>query len=441
MNLDPSDPWRVIKLEDWAEIRRLHRAEQVPIKEIARRLGIARNTVRAALAAEGPPRYLRAAKGSIVDVVEPQIRALLREYPTMPATVIAERIGWTRSITVLKDRVRAIRPEYRGVDPVDKLAHAPGDTMQCDLWFPEPRIPLGGGQAAMLPVLVMTLAYSRFISARMIPSRSGPDLLAGMWALIAGLGAVTKRLWWDRESAIGGSGTLSAAAAAFAGTLATTIVLAPPRDPEFKGMVERHNGYLETSFLPGRSFTGPADFNSQLADWLPRANQRLVRSLAPATGSGAGGRPVEHLATDLAAMTSLPPVAPTVGWRHRVRLGREYYIRLDTCDYSVDPSVIGRFVDVHADLERVRVSCAGRLVADHPRSWARRSVVTDPAHVTAAAGLRTAWKHEQAARAAVRRHGDGHQVALRALPDYDALFGVEFTAAPTAATAATGQAR
>jgi transposase len=374
-----------------------------------------------------------------MDAVEPQIRALLREYPTMPATVIAERIGWTRSITVLKDRVRAVRPEYRGVDPVDKLAHEPGDTMQCDLWFPEPRIPVGGGQAAMLPVLVMTLAYSRFISARMIPSRSGADLLAGMWALIQGLGAVTKRLWWDRESAIGGSGTLSAGAAAFAGTLATKIVLAPPRDPEFKGMVERHNGYLETSFLPGRSFTSPVDFNTQLADWLPRANQRLVRSLAPVTGTGAGGRPAEHLATDLAAMTGLPPVAPTVGWRHRVRLGREYYIRLDTCDYSVDPSVIGRFVDVHADLERVRVTCEGRLVADHCRSWARRGVVTDPAHVTTATNLRAAGKHQQAARAAVRRHGDGHHVALRALPDYDALFGVEFST-PTSPTL-TGQAR
>jgi transposase len=142
----------VIKLEDWAEIRRLHRAEAVPIKEIARRLGVARNTVRRALASDTAPRYVRAVKGSIVDGVEPQIRALLREYPTMPATVIAERIGWTHSITVLKDRVRAIRPEYRGVDPVDRLVHEPGATTQCDLWFPQPRIPVGGGQHALLPV-------------------------------------------------------------------------------------------------------------------------------------------------------------------------------------------------------------------------------------------------------------------------------------------------
>ena len=347
---------------------------------------------------------------------------------------------------MLKDRVREIRPEYRGVDPVDRLVHEPGQRAQCDLWFPDRLIPIGHAQAVMLPVLVMTLAYSRFITATMIPTRAGGDILAGMWRLISGLGAVTKQLWWDRESAIGGSGKVTGPAAAFAGTLGTSIVLARPRDPEFKGMVERHNGYLETSFLPGRVFTGPEDFNAQLADWLPVANTRVVRSL------GAGGaRPLDHLPIDLAAMTGLPPMRPGtaagVGLSRRVRLGREYYVRLDTCDYSVHPSVIGRFVDVHADLDQVTVTCEGSVVARHARCWARRATLTDPAHVEAAARLRAAWQNtqreaEQTARAAraarpdARRHPDGHRVQLRALPDYDALFGVEFQ--PTAPTATTG---
>jgi hypothetical protein len=54
-------------VEDWAEIRRLHRAEGVPIKEIVRRLGVARNTVRAALRSDGPPKYERASRGSVAD--------------------------------------------------------------------------------------------------------------------------------------------------------------------------------------------------------------------------------------------------------------------------------------------------------------------------------------------------------------------------------------
>src|SRR5215211_7082985 len=88
--------WRVIDVEDWAEIRRLHRAEGLGIKAIARRLGVARNTVRDALRSGELPRYERAPKGSAVDAFEPQVLELLREFPAMPATVIAERIGWTR---------------------------------------------------------------------------------------------------------------------------------------------------------------------------------------------------------------------------------------------------------------------------------------------------------------------------------------------------------
>ncbi len=81
-------------MEDWAEIRRLHRAEGVPIKEIARRLGVARNTVRAALRSEGPPKYERVSRGSVADAYEPQVRALLVQWPRMPGPVIAQKIGW-----------------------------------------------------------------------------------------------------------------------------------------------------------------------------------------------------------------------------------------------------------------------------------------------------------------------------------------------------------
>ncbi|WP_239785010.1 helix-turn-helix domain-containing protein, partial [Saccharopolyspora erythraea] len=102
----------MISVEDWAEIRRLHRCEGMPIRAIVRKLGVGRNTVRRALASEGPPRYQRPSKGSVVDAVEPQIRALLAEWPTMPVPVIAERIGWLRGLTVLKARVRELRPLF-----------------------------------------------------------------------------------------------------------------------------------------------------------------------------------------------------------------------------------------------------------------------------------------------------------------------------------------
>ena len=126
----------MLSVEDWAEIRRLHRAEGMPIKVIARVLGISRNTVRAALASDGPPKYERPPAGSVVDEVEPRIRELLQAYPTMPATVIAERIGWTRSIRVFSERVRGAAA---GVSAAGSgVAHGlwAGEIAQCDLWFP-----------------------------------------------------------------------------------------------------------------------------------------------------------------------------------------------------------------------------------------------------------------------------------------------------------------
>lgn len=60
----------MICVEDWAEIRRLHRAEQMQVRAIARHLGISKNTVKRALASDRPPKCERPAKGSVVDAVE-----------------------------------------------------------------------------------------------------------------------------------------------------------------------------------------------------------------------------------------------------------------------------------------------------------------------------------------------------------------------------------
>ncbi len=133
-------------MEDWAEIRRLRRAEGLPIKVIARVLGVSRNTVRAAIASDGPPRYERKPAGSVVDVAEPRIRELLAAYPRRPATVIAERIGWAHSIRVLSGRVAQLRPVYLPPDPVGRTSYVAGEIAQCDLWFPPISMPVGFGQ-------------------------------------------------------------------------------------------------------------------------------------------------------------------------------------------------------------------------------------------------------------------------------------------------------
>ncbi|MGY4710948.1 IS21 family transposase, partial [Mycolicibacterium sp. CBM1] len=174
----------MLSVEDWAEIRRLRRSEQLSISEVARVMGVARNTVKAALASDRPPKYQRVSAGSVADEVEPRIRELLAAYPRMPATVIAERIGWQYSIRTLSERVRELRPVYLPPDPASRTTYQAGEIAQCDLWFPDVSIPVGCGQvrtATALPVMTMVCGYSRWASALLIPGRSAEDLYAAWW--------------------------------------------------------------------------------------------------------------------------------------------------------------------------------------------------------------------------------------------------------------------
>lgn len=408
----------MLGVEDWAEIRRLRRAEGMAISEIARVLGCSRNTVKSALASDGPPRYVRRPVGSVVDPFEPRVRELLQAVPTMPSTVIAERIGWPYSIRTLSGRVGELRPAYLPPDPASRTSYVAGEIAQCDFWFPPITLPVGFGQlrtAKRLPVLTMVTGYSRWSSARLIPTREAEDLFAGWWQLVAALGAVPRALVWDGEGAIGRwrgrRSELTRDCQAFRGTLATKVIVCRPADPEAKGLVERFHDYLERSFLPGRTFTGPADFNEQLSGWLAKANTRHHRSL--------GCAPAARVEADRQAMLALPPVPPVVGWRRAVRLPRDHYVRLDGNDYSVHPAVIGRRIEVVADLGRVRAFCDGKPVADHERIWARHQTLTDPEHLAAARALRRERLELVHSRTAEP------EVEQRRLADYDTALGID----------------
>jgi transposase len=335
------EPWpglrpgrkEVLEVDEWAEVRRLHAAEGLSIKEIVRRTGLARNTVRSAIRSEVPPRYERAPKGSKVDAFEPAIRALLAEFPRMPATVIGERIGWPGGRTVLQERVRELRPLFLPPDPCQRTEYRPGELAQWDLWFPPAKIPLGQAQEASPPVIVGVSGYSRTITGRMIPSRQAHDILCGHLECLIDLGGVPRSGVYDNEAALvsrhNGRPVLTDPFQRFRGTLGMGAIVCKPGDPEAKGLVERANRYLETSFLPGRSFSSPEDFNAQLAEWLGRANDRVHATLRC--------RPSDRIVEDRAAMMALPPVLPDPAWVETKRLGRDHWVRVDTCDYSVHP--------------------------------------------------------------------------------------------------------
>lgn len=317
----------LIDVEQWAEIRRLHLAEGKGVRTIARELGLARNTVREAVRSTGPPRYARRPAGSAVDAFEPEIRRLLAKTPTMPATVVAERIGWTRGMTILRERVGELRPAYLLPPGYGRTTYAPGELAQWDLWEPPVDIPVGYGQTARLQVIVGVPGFSRWILARMIASKQTHDVLGGHRWCLEELGRVPRLGVYDGEPAIssrrGRQVVFTREYLAFKGTFGMGAIVLAKGHPERKGCVERVNGYLETSFLPGRAFAGVDDFNTQLGGWLEtRANVRVH--------SGLRCRPSERIDADLAAMGPLPPVLPDTDWRKQLRLGADHWVRVDS---------------------------------------------------------------------------------------------------------------
>ena len=227
--------------------------------------------------------------------------------PRIPATVIAERIGWPRGITILKERVAELRPLFVPADPSSRTTYQPGELAQWDLWFPERRIPVGFGQS-ILPVIVGVSGVSRTMTGEMIPSKQTHDVLGGHAACLVQLGGVPKLGVYDGEAAFVasvGEGDIHRGVLPVPGRVGDGRYVCKPGDPEAKGMVERAIRYLTTSFLPGRAFVSPDDFNGQMHDWIAnRANVRVHKTLRT--------RPIDLIDEDRQAMRPLPSPMPDV---------------------------------------------------------------------------------------------------------------------------------
>ena len=144
-------------MNDWAKIRHLFSTDQHSKREIGRVVGVSRGTVDRALEADRLPKYQRAGTGSSFGAFAAQVQVLLAVTPMRAASTLAERVGWSGSASVSRDKVVVIHPEYVSPDPADRLVHVLGKQVQCDLWFPHEPLPLGHGQEGMPPVLVLVM--------------------------------------------------------------------------------------------------------------------------------------------------------------------------------------------------------------------------------------------------------------------------------------------
>lgn len=372
----------MVGVEEWAEVRRLYFVRGLSIREIHRRTGLHRDTIRRAICSEIPPRYQRAAKGSKLDPFKEEIHWLLKADPRLPGVRVRELLeplGCEAGKTVVDDYLREIRPLFAPKSRVfQRAVYRPGEVCQFDVWAPRCEVPVGHGQTRRGFVVVACLGYSRAGAGALTFSKETPDLLAGIRRCLWQLGALPSMLVWDRQAGIHGhDGRPSVEFAGFCGELKVDWHFCLPADPQAKGAVERLQGYLETNFEPGRCFANETDFQDQLDGWFQKVNARIHKTLRV--------RPVDRLADELAVMAPLPSRPPETDRRWATRVAPDPYLRFDTCDYSLNPDLVGRRIEIRVgDREITAVVLeTGELACRHARSFARHRTITALEHARA----------------------------------------------------------
>jgi transposase len=398
----------VLEVRRWAEIRRMKEVDGLSIHEIVRRTGHDRNTVRRALRREGPPRYERPPRRSKLDRFKDEIHRLLQDDARIPGKRVRELIealGYGGGKTILDDYLREVRPLYERRRTYQRTLYRPGELLQFDLFEPRIEIPVGHGQTRRGYVVTAELGYSRALAGALVFSKQAPDLIYGMNRCLARLGALPETLVWDREGAIhAGGGQPTDAFAGFCGELRVGWLILEPRDPEAKGALERSHRFMRTNFEPGRSFANELDYQLQLDEWCEKVNARVHRTTRAVVS--------ERLAEEQARMRPLPDRLPGSDQRFVLRVPAQPYLRFDRNDYSLDPRLAGRRVEVRVaqtDITAVALD-TGELAARHRRRFARHLTFTDPAHQAELERLR-----------GERRRSRDVEVERRPLARYDAL--------------------
>ncbi|MDP9347175.1 MAG: IS21 family transposase [Actinomycetota bacterium] len=396
----------VVSVELWAELRREHFVGGKSIKELARTTGLSRNTIGRAIRSETPPGYRRPPRAGVLDPFKAEIHRLLKDDPKLPGVRVRELLvplGCTAGKTVVDDYLREVRPLFAPPPRTfQRTVYRPGEICQFDVWQPRAEVPVGHGQTRRGWVVVACLGYSRAGAGVLVFSTQTEDLLAGIAGCLQRLGALPKELVWDRQAGIHGhGGRPSEAFAAFCGELKTGWRFCEPADPQAKGAVERLQRYAETNFEPGRRFANDPDFQDQLDGWFVKVNARTHKTLR--------ARPIDRLAEEHRVMAQLPPAMPDTARRWVTRVSPDPHLRIDTNDYSLDPRLVGRRVEVRVDQQRVRavVLDTGQVACEHTRVFARHRTITS-------------LEHARALKAG-RRPADDATVEIRPLARYDAL--------------------
>lgn len=384
----------MIPVEAWTTIRYLH-AQGKPVRAIAKELGLARNTVRAALRQEQPPRYTRPQRPN------PQLTPFAEDIRRMAleqqfiGTRIARELrarGYTGGPTALYRYLRQVRAATAPPVAVERFETPPAHQGQFD-WSPY-RVLLGD-QLTPIVVFALTLGYSRRAFSWPSCDETQASVFEALAAAFAHFGGAPKTLLVDNAKVFVTDARPDRFAwnprfLEFCGHYAVEPVACHPYRPQTKGKVERPFFCLEQHVIKGHTWPDFATLHHDLAAFA--ADELDVRIHATTRE-----QPVVRFEQERPLLTPLP-AAPFVSTQEPTRtVSRDCLVAFGGSRYSVPWPHAGQRVWVHVSqgVRMVVRDGRGEVIATHALAATKGMTVIDPAHYE---GLRG---HEPTTRAVV----------------------------------------
>jgi transposase len=374
----------------WAEVRRLVLVEHVSKREVARRTGLARDTVTRMVMSDQLPEYsARPRVGSKLDPFKGWVREQLAENPSLTSQRLRELavdLGYQGGRSIFDGFVREVRAQLAPARTFQRTVYRPGELVQCDLWEPREHVPVGFDELRRGWVVTCQACFSRAFWGTLVFHKEAPDILAGVARNLGRLAFRPEKLVWDREAAIAAGGKPTEPFLSFCGQLGVGWIVLDARDPQAKGQLERKHRFMRDNFEPGRSFANHLDFQDQLDTWAEQANRRRHR--------GIRAIPANRLAEER-ELRPAAQISADTDRRWVLRVPQQPLIRVDTNDYSVDPRFAGRRVEVRVSQQEVTAIAVGggELVCRHERVFATHRTIIDRAHQSELDRLRDRRRH------------------------------------------------
>jgi transposase len=353
---------------EWAQVRALV-ADGLSEREIARRLGINRRTVRRLAAAGEPPRYERAPAGSMLDPLEPVIRKLIEQCPQIKAPRVTEALrddyGYVGSVDLVRKRMAVLRPA-RGERPAQRTGYRPGQVMQVD-WAEMPTRPRVWGRERRVYALVCSLPFSGAATAHFSFDMTIESFLEGHVRAFDWLGGVPRECVYDnlRSAVAKRDGDVVVWNPRFLqlrGHYAFHATACTPATPREKGSVEGAVRYHKSGFWPARRFSSLEELDELYADW----RDRVALPRRHATGRFIVA---ERLEVERQALRALPPVDFDAAGRRSSRVPLDGYLKHAGCFYRAPEALVHQRVELRWDRDFVWIEHRGGSVARYPRSY------------------------------------------------------------------------